>query len=233
MERIRVLIVDDQTLVREGFRKLLELEADFEIVDTASNGEAAIAAVERLFQMGSAPDVILMDIRMPRMDGIAATRVIKERWAESRIVILTTFDDIELIRAGLAAGALGYMLKDVTAEQLASTIRAAANGEALLQPDIASKVFSNLLPSSPFKPAPIPANATNASSDTMAYIESLTEREREILTLVARGASNRQIGELLFITEGTVKNHMSNILSKLGLRDRTQAALYAREHLMS
>jgi len=233
MERIRVLIVDDQTLVREGFRKLLELEADFEIVDSASNGEAAIAAVERLHQTGSPPDVILMDIRMPRMDGIAATRAIKERWAESRIVILTTFDDIELIRAGLAAGALGYMLKDVTAEQLASTIRAAANGEALLQPDIASKVFSNLLSSSPSKPAPIPANTANVSSDSMAYIESLTEREREILTLVAKGTSNRQIGELLFITEGTVKNHMSNILSKLGLRDRTQAALYAREHLMS
>jgi DNA-binding NarL/FixJ family response regulator len=233
MGRIRVLIVDDQTLVREGLRKLLDLESDFEVVDTASNGEAAIAVVERLHQAGSSPDVILMDIRMPRMDGIAATRAIKERWAESRIVILTTFDDIELIRAGLAAGALGYLLKDVTSEQLASTVRAAANGEALLQPDIASKVFSNLLSSSPSKPAPIPANTANVSSDSMAYIESLTEREREILTLVAKGSSNRQIGELLFITEGTVKNHMSNILSKLGLRDRTQAALYAREHLMS
>ena len=104
MKRIRVLIVDDQTLVREGFRKLLDLEADFEVVDTASNGEAAIAAVERLHEVGSSPDVILMDIRMPRMDGIEATRVIKGRWDESRIVILTTFDDIELIRAGLAAG---------------------------------------------------------------------------------------------------------------------------------
>ena len=131
-QRIRVLIVDDQTLVREGFRKLLELETDFEVVETANNGEAAIGAVERLHQAGSTPDVILMDIRMPRMDGIAATKAIKERWDGSRIVILTTFDDIELIRTGLAAGALGYLLKDVTAEQLASTIRAAANGEALL-----------------------------------------------------------------------------------------------------
>ena len=174
-----------------------------------------------------------MDIRMPRMDGIEATRIIKERWNRSHIVILTTFDDIELIRAGLAAGALGYLLKDVTAEQLASTVRAAANGEALLQPDIASKVFSNLLYSSSSKSTPTAANSVNASSDSMAYIESLTEREREILALVANGASNRQIGELLFITEGTVKNHMSNILSKLGMRDRTQAALYAREHLMS
>jgi DNA-binding NarL/FixJ family response regulator len=233
MGRIRVLIVDDQTLVREGFRKLLELESDFEVVDTASNGEAAIAAVERLHQAGSSPDVILMDIRMPRMDGIEATRAIKERWDESRIVILTTFDDIELIRAGLAAGALGYLLKDVTSEQLASTVRAAANGEALLQPDIASKVFSTLLSTPPAKSVSSSAKSANTSSDSMAYVENLTERELEILTLVAKGASNRQIGELLFITEGTVKNHMSNILSKLGLRDRTQAALYAREHLMS
>ena len=232
-QRIRVLIVDDQTLVREGFRKLLELETDFEVVDTANNGEAAIAAVERLHQAGSTPDVILMDIRMPRMDGIAATKAIKERWDESSIVILTTFDDIELIRAGLAAGALGYLLKDVTAEQLASTVRAAANGEALLQPDIASKVFSNLLSTSTSKSASTSAKFANASNNSMAIIESLTEREHEILTLVAKGASNRQIGELLFITEGTVKNHMSNILSKLGLRDRTQAALYAREHLLS
>jgi DNA-binding NarL/FixJ family response regulator len=233
MGRIRVLIVDDQTLVREGFRKLLELESDFEVVDTANNGEAAIAAVERLHQAGSSPDVILMDIRMPRMDGIEATRAIKERWDESRIVILTTFDDIELIRAGLAAGALGYLLKDVTSEQLASTVRAAANGEALLQPDIASKVFSTLLSTPPSKSVSASAKSANTSSDSMAYIENLTEREHEILTLVAKGASNRQIGELLFITEGTVKNHMSNILSKLGLRDRTQAALYAREHLLS
>jgi DNA-binding NarL/FixJ family response regulator len=233
MGRIRVLIVDDQTLVREGFRKLLELESDFEVVDTASNGEAAIDVVERLHQAGSSPDVILMDIRMPRMDGIEATRAIKERWDESRIVILTTFDDIELIHAGLAAGALGYLLKDVTSEQLASTVRAAANGEALLQPDIASKVFSTLLSTPPAKSVTASAKSANTSSDSMAYVENLTEREREILTLVAKGASNRQIGELLFITEGTVKNHMSNILSKLGLRDRTQAALYAREHLIS
>ena len=232
-QRIRVLIVDDQTLVREGFRKLLELETDFEVVDTANNGEAAIAAVERLHQAGSTPDVILMDIRMPRMDGIAATKAIKERWGGSRIVILTTFDDIELIRAGLAAGALGYLLKDVTAEQLASTIRAAANGEALLQPDIASKVFSNLRSTSPSMSASTSAKFENASNNSMAFIENLTEREHEILTLVAKGASNRQIGELLFITEGTVKNHMSNILSKLGLRDRTQTALFAREHLLS
>ena len=152
-QRIRVLIVDDQTLVREGFRKLLELEADFEVVGTAGDGEAAIAGVERLHQAGAAPDVILMDIRMPHMDGIAATRVVKERWPDSHIVILTTFDDTELIHAGLRAGALGYSLKDITAEQLAMTVRTAARGEVLLQPDIASKVFSAFTPSAPARPS--------------------------------------------------------------------------------
>jgi len=226
---IRVLIVDDQTLVREGFRKLLELEPGFEVVDIASNGEAAIATAERLYAQNMPPDVMLMDIRMPHMDGTAATRSIKARWPDARIVILTTFDDIELIREGLQAGALGYLLKDVTSEQLTSTIRAAAHGEALLQPEIASKVFNSLLSAPPAQTPTSVASIANDATSSMAYIESLTEREREILTLVARGASNRQISETLFITEGTVKNHMSNILFKLGLRDRTQAALYAKE----
>lgn len=233
--RIRVLVVDDQTLVREGFRKLLELEPDFEVVGTASDGEAAIAAVERLHQAGTPPDVILMDIRMPRMDGIAATKVLKERWPDSHIVILTTFDDTELIHAGLHAGALGYSLKDITAEQLAMTVRTAASGQVLLQPDIASKVFSTFVPSAPARSSTPSPNVTSASFspstyiDSTAYVEQLTEREREILMLVARGASNRQIAENLYLTEGTVKNHMSSILSKLGVRDRTQAAIKAKE----
>src|SRR5437764_11700884 len=125
-QRIRVLIVDDQTLVREGFRKLLELEPDVEVVGAAGDGEEALAAAERLQQAGTFPDVILMDIRMPRMDGIAATKAFKERWPDAQIVILTTFNDVELIHAGLHAGALGYSLKDITAEQLALTIRTAA-----------------------------------------------------------------------------------------------------------
>src|SRR5689334_23115856 len=141
-KRIRVLIVDDQTLVREGFRKLLEMEPDFEIVDTAHDGQAALAIVEQLYAQQKPADVILMDIRMPRMDGIAATRELKKRWLDAHIVILTTFDDVELIHAGLHAGALGYLLKDVTSEQLAATVRMAAQGQVLLQPDIASKVFA-------------------------------------------------------------------------------------------
>ena len=233
--RIRVLVVDDQTLVREGFRKLLELEPDFEVVGTASDGEAAITAVERLHSAGTPPDVILMDIRMPRMDGIAATRALKERWPDSHIVILTTFDDTELIHAGLRAGALGYSLKDITAEQLAMTVRTAASGQVLLQPDIASKAFSAFAPSASVRSSTPSPNATSSPFspstyiDSMAYIEQLTEREREILALVAKGASNRQVAESLYLTEGTVKNHMSSILSKLGVRDRTQAALKARE----
>jgi DNA-binding NarL/FixJ family response regulator len=223
---VRVVVVDDQTLLREGFRKLLELEPDIEVVGMAGDGEEALALAERLHASQTPPDVFLMDIRMPRMDGITAVRALKARWPETHIVILTTFDDDELIYAGLRAGALGYLLKDCSAEQLMNAIRAAARGEVLLQPYIADKVFAGL--AQPNTPRPPPS-----SSATMAYVEELTERERDILKLVARGASNREIGEALFITEGTVKNHMSNILSKLGLRDRTQAALYAREHLLS
>ncbi len=232
MQRIRILIVDDQTLVREGFRKLLELEPEFEVVGTASDGEAALAVVEHLHEQSMQPDVILMDIRMPHMDGIAATRAIKERWPDMHIVILTTFDDTELVHAGLYAGALGYSLKDITSEELAMTIRMAALGQVLLQPDIASKVFSTLTPTKQSTPAPGlsgPSALIPTYIDSATKPERLTEREREILHLVARGASNRQIAEDLYLTEGTVKNHMSNILSKLGVRDRTQAAIKARE----
>ncbi len=228
-ENIRIVVVDDQTLVREGFRKLLELEPDFEVVGTANDGEAALMTIERLYMTGTPPDVILMDIRMPRMDGIVATQTLKAHWPDAHIIILTTFDDVELIHAGLRAGALGYSLKDITAEQLAMTVRTAARGEVLLQPDIASKVFSAFTSNN----KPIPTNTTSPITTdyitSSAYIEQLTEREREILTLIAQGASNRQVAERLYVTEGTVKNHMSNILSKLGVRDRTQAVLKAKE----
>src|SRR5258708_31506610 len=232
---IRILIVDDQTLLREGFRKLLELEPDFEVVAMASNGEVALAEAERLHAQNTPPDVILMDIRMPKMDGIAATKAINERWPGSHIVILTTFDDTELIYGGLHVGALGYSLKDITAEQLSLMVRTAARGQMLLQPEIASKVFSVLTPPAAVTPPVLSNNqaysslAASPSSNSSASLEQLTEREREILTLVARGASNREIAENLYLTEGTVKNHMSNVLSKLGVRDRTQAALKAKE----
>lgn len=221
-EHIRVLIVDDQRLLCEGFRKLIELEADLEVTGMAGNGEEALATVERLYAEHLAPHVVLMDVRMPGLDGIAATRTLKERWPEIRIVILTTFDDRELIQAGLQAGAEGYVLKDITAEQLATTIRGVAQGQILLHPDVAHKVLASLQPVSTEISAPLSAFSTGD-------VAQLTEREREILALLARGASNREISEALYIASGTVKNHLSNILGKLGVRDRTQAALKARE----
>lgn len=219
IKQIRVLIVDDQRLLREGFRKLIELEPGLQVVGMAGDGAEALALVERLQAEQTAPNVILMDVRMPQLDGIGATRLILERWPEIRVIILTTFDDRELIQAGLQAGALGYVLKDITAEQLTMTIRAVAQGQVLLHPDVAHKVLASLAPNEPA--LPVPDNASD-----MAH---LTEREREILTLLGRGATNREISETLFIAGGTVKNHLSNILDKLGVRDRTQAALKARE----
>ena len=226
VERLRVLIVDDQRLLCEGFRKLIELEPDLEVVGMSRDGEEALAMVERLSATRTAPDVVLMDVRMPRLDGIAATRAIIERWPEIRVVILTTFDDRELIQAGLQAGALGYVLKDITAEQLATTIRVVAQGQVLLHPDVAHKVLASLS-SAPIEPTMI-APATPAFVG-VSDVAQLTEREREILALLARGASNREISETLYIAGGTVKNHLSNVLGKLGVRDRTQAALKARE----
>lgn len=225
-ERIRVLIVDDQRLLCEGFRKLIELEPNLEVVGMAGDGEEALALTEQLAAAHTAPDVVLMDVRMPRLDGISATRAFKARWPAIRVVILTTFDDRALIHAGLQAGALGYVLKDITAEQLATTIRVVAQGQVLLHPDVASKVIAS------FSSAPIESAET--APLTSAFVGAgdptqLTEREREILALLARGASNREISEALYIAGGTVKNHLSNILGKLGVRDRTQAALKARE----
>jgi DNA-binding NarL/FixJ family response regulator len=223
-ERIRVLIVDDQRLLCEGFRTLIELETNLEVVGMAGDGEEALALVERLQTERTAPDVVLMDVRMPRLDGIAATRAFKERWPEIHIVILTTFDDREPIQAALQAGAEGYVLKDITSEQLAATIRVVAQGQVLLHPEIAQKIIAS------FSSTPVEPTVTAPSAQTGASnLALLTEREREILALLARGASNREISETLYIASGTVKNHLSNILGKLGVRDRTQAALKARE----
>jgi DNA-binding NarL/FixJ family response regulator len=225
-EQIRVMIVDDQRLLCEGFRELIELQPNLEVVGIAGDGEEALATVERLQIERMAPDVVLMDVRMPRLDGIATTRAFKERWPEIRIIILTTFDDRELIHAGLQAGAQGYILKDITAEQLATTIHVVAQGQVLLHPEVAHKVLAFLSSTfgEPSMIAPV-SPAFFGRND----VERLTEREREILALLVRGASNREISETLYIAGGTVKNHLSNILGKLGVRDRTQAALKARE----
>ena len=232
-EPIRVLLVDDQTLLRQSFERLLELERPgLRVVATAADGQEAVAAVERLAAEGHAPHVVLMDVRMPRLDGVEATRQITARWPEVRIVMLTTFDDEEYIVEGLRAGAKGYLLKDASSEQLVQAIRAVRRGESPLQPSVAAKLVARIARSQESAPPPAAAPAYPQPTGMSAGmpLDDLTEREREILRLLAKGESNREIGEALFITEGTVKNHVSNILSKLGLRDRTQAALWARTH---
>lgn len=242
---IRVVLVDDQGLLRESFKRLLELEGEgIEVVGTAGNGEEALVLIERLATTGREPHVVLMDIRMPRLDGIGATREIATRFPNVGVMMLTTFDDDELILDGVRAGAKGYMLKDVTSEELVRAIRAVARGESPLQPSVAAKLIARLnrLPEagqarqSSALANKTPGSGSHASTGGVVRsasglpVDDLTEREHEILRYLARGDNNREIGEALFITEGTVKNHVSNILSKLALRDRTQAALWAREH---
>lgn len=211
---IRVLLVDDQALFREGLSTLLSMKEDIEIVGEAGNGQEALESARDLN-----PDVILMDLRMPVLDGVAATRRLKESNHPARVIVLTTFDDDETIFDGLRAGAVGYLLKDVSSDKLIDAIRAAARGEGFLQPSIAAKVlaeFNRLEERPPIRRGP-------------DLVEPLSDRELEILRQLANGDSNKEIAVRLFITEGTVKNHVTNILGKLGVRDRTQAALKARE----
>ena len=212
---IRLLLVDDQALFREGLRTLLSLHEDLQVVGEAGNGLEALAAADAL-----RPDVVLMDLRMPILDGVAATRRLLAAHPTTRVIVVTTFDDDELVFDGLRAGAVGYLLKDVSSDKLVEAIRAAARGESFLQPSIAAKVLAefNRLERSAAPPPPPPALA-----------EPLSERELEILRLLAAGDSNKEIAAALYITEGTVKNHVTNILGKLDARDRTQAALRARE----
>jgi DNA-binding NarL/FixJ family response regulator len=215
---IRVLLVDDQTLVRQGIQMLLEIETDIQVVGQAANGREAFQLVEAL-----RPDVVLMDVRMPEMDGVAATQAISTRFPDTGVIILTTFEDDEFVFGGLEAGARGYLLKDISSEEMAQAIRKVAAGEALIQPSITRKVleeFSRL------------ATATEKSANKPlqpALVESLTEREQEVLSALAKGLSNREIARQLVITEGTVKNHVSSLIAKLEVRDRTQAVLKAQE----
>ncbi|MFP4345746.1 MAG: response regulator [Anaerolineales bacterium] len=211
--RIRILLVDDQQLFREGLRTLLSVQRDFEVVGEAENGEEALRLAQSLH-----PDVVLMDLRMPLMDGVAATRRLGEVEPEARVIVLTTFDDDEYVFDGLRAGALGYLLKDAPSEKLFEALRAAARGESFLQPSVASKVVAEFT-----------RLARQAPPREETLVEPLSEREVEVLRLVAQGMTNREIAGRLFIAEGTVKNHLTNILSKLNVRDRTQAALRGRE----
>jgi DNA-binding NarL/FixJ family response regulator len=209
---VRVCLVDDQRLIRDGLRLLLELEGGLEVVGEAENGASALEVYA-----SSQPDVVLMDVRMPGMDGVEATQRMINRWPQARVIILTTFDDDAIIFDALRAGALGYLLKDVSGAELAMAVREVARGGALIQPSVARKVlaeFSRLAPE---------------VRQTPALLETLSSREREILAGIARGLTNKEIANQLFLTEGTVKNYVSVIFQKLGVQDRTQAALRGRE----
>jgi DNA-binding NarL/FixJ family response regulator len=212
---IQIVLADDQHLIRRGMKALLELESDLQIIGEAENGQIAVQQVAQLH-----PDLVLMDIRMPVMDGVAATEAIARQFPDTKVLILTTFDDQEYVTAALQKGATGYLLKDTPSEDLAQAIRAAHKGYTQISPGILPKLLIQV--------AAPPAAAPLAPPSGFA---SLTPREREVLRLVAQGASNREIAQALYISEGTVKNHITNILNRLELRDRTQAAILANTFL--
>lgn len=222
---IRVMVVDDQRLMRDGLKTILSLEDELEVVGAASDGKQAFEMAKEL-----RPDVVLMDIRMPYVDGVAGTRMIREQLPETKVLILTTFTDSELIFEALDEGASGYLLKEMPTEEIVEAIHTVYQGGMTLPPEITAQVVSELKrvrvqqathPVQPelSKPAVQPP-----------WIEELTEREREVLRLLGIGLNNREIAERLAITEGTTKNHVSSIIAKLRLRDRTQAAIYAVRH---
>lgn len=204
---IRLLLVEDQTIMRQGLRRLLEAQSDLQVVGEAENGQQAIDQISLL------PDVVLMDLRMPIMDGVTATKQICSAFPDVKILVLTTLDDDEYVSQAIQNGAIGYLLKDTPIEELANAIRSAYKGYMQFSPGLIRKIL---------KPTTIAPQPTSKSK-----LAELTPREREVLSLIATGANNREISEILCITEKTVKNHVTNILSRLNLRDRTQAAVFA------
>jgi DNA-binding NarL/FixJ family response regulator len=210
---VRVLLADDQALVRSGFRMILEARPEIEVVGEAEDGFEAIETTRRLL-----PDVILMDVRMPNLDGVEATRRLVARGTESRILILTTFDLDEYVYEAIRAGASGFLLKDVRPQELVDAIHVVANGDALLAPSITRRLLDRFAEQAPQDQAKLPPQ-----------LESLTERELEVLKLIAKGWSNAELAEKLFLSETTVKTHVSSVLRKLGLRDRVQAVVLAYE----
>ncbi|HJT56602.1 MAG TPA: response regulator transcription factor [Ktedonobacteraceae bacterium] len=219
-ETIHILLCEDQTLMRQGLHTVLELEPGFEVVAEAADGEEAIQGYNELQKQGHAPDIVLMDIQMPRKNGVQATAAITTAHPEAKVIILTTFDYEDYVFEAVKAGAMGYLLKDVPAGELAATIHKVYAGEPFIQPKVASKLLVEF--------GRRGARAAASSSTTMADDE-LSAREIEVLKLLAAGASNREIADRLVLAEGTVKNHVSNILSKLHAENRTQAANLARE----
>lgn len=209
---IQILLVDDQDIIRQGLKVLLQLESDLAVVGEAENGQVALRQAAALH-----PDVVLMDVRMPVMDGVAATRQLLQQDPTLKILVLTTFDNDVDVMESLRAGAKGYLLKDTPSEELAQAIRNVYRGYSQFGPGILEKVVTQVAP----------AIATEAPPPALA---ELTPRELDVLRLIAAGCSNREVANQLYISEGTVKNHMTNILSRLGLRDRTQLAIFANTH---
>jgi DNA-binding NarL/FixJ family response regulator len=212
---IRVLLVDDQSLLRLGFRLILEAEGDIEVVGEAADGATGVAMTA-----ATSPDVVLMDVRMPGMDGIEATAAIVAAGGSARVLILTTFDVDQYVHDGLRAGASGFLLKDVPAGDLVAAIRTVAAGESVLAPTATRRLIEALVP---LLPSP------GASDRATALLEVLTGREREVFGLLAAGRSNREIAEALHLSEGTIKIHVGRVLAKLELRDRVQAVVLAYE----
>lgn len=218
MDTIRVLIAEDQTLMREGLRTILELEQGFSIVGLAADGEEAAAMALAL-----RPDIVLMDVQMPRLDGVRATARITAVAPATRVIILTTFDYDEYVFEGLKAGARGYLLKDTPATELLSTMRRVHAGESIVQPSVAARLLTEFS-----RQRPAGAPSATPPPEPPAY-EALSERELDVLRLLAEGHSNREIGQRLALAEGTVKNYVTTILDKLHAANRTQAARLARE----
>ena len=216
---LKILIVEDQQLIREGLTALLSLEADLTIWGEAEHGRAAL---DLLAEPPDLPDVALLDMRMPVMDGIATTARLSQQYPTIKVLVLTTFDDDELIAQAMAVGACGYLLKDTPSEELAVAIRAVAKGYSHFGPGIVQKMMG-ALPALPNSDSQVSTAQINRPE-----IAELTPREKEVFARIGQGASNREIAEQLYLSEGTVKNHVTSILSRLGLRDRTQVALLAQ-----
>ncbi len=211
------MIVDDQALIRQGLSSLLQAKPDLQVVGEAENGQAALELMDTLIDTPNQPDLVLLDIRMPIMDGVAATQYICQHWPEVRVLILSTFDDDEYVTQAMRYGAKGYLLKDTPSEELAEAIRAIHKGYTYLGPGLFEKTLTD---ASPLEAASTPPE-----------LLTLSPREKEVLQLIATGASNREIAAALHISERTVKNHVSSILGQLQLRDRIQAALLASKFL--
>jgi DNA-binding NarL/FixJ family response regulator len=215
---IRLFLVEDQALVRNGLKTMLETQADFQMLGEAENGKDAIAQLEQLQSSEQFPDVVLMDVQMPEMDGVQATQQLCQTYPDLKILILTTFDDTQYVQEALQHGAKGYLLKDTPTEDLSKAIRSIEQGYTQFGPGLLEKAIAQ--GTSPTPP--------HEQADPPSGLLELTNRERDVLKLMAEGLSNREMAEALFLSEGTIRNHVSNILSRLDARDRTQAVILAK-----